>query len=142
MKQPHVLLKVAAIVSSVSLLGAMVAYHAGAFDSFRGDKPSTLGGSKSKTMIVPSSTETPDPQQIPNTEATPILSERDLMIMSSSKSMPFIVPPATDKTKTPPTPPTVIMSGSKASSAPIIRFPEIVQPNLPPPATVTPPPSK
>ncbi len=63
MKRPDFLLKLAALVSSLLLLGGYVAYQAGAFNWLSGtsaQKAAIMGSSKSKTLlIVPPSADTP-----------------------------------------------------------------------------------
>jgi hypothetical protein len=96
-KQPHALLKLAAVVSSVLLVGGFVSYRAGAFTGLMetGEQPAEpasspdpeknlMGGSKSKTI----SFEPPAAQQPP-----PGTGPRSPTIMSGSKSIaPVIVP--------------------------------------------------
>jgi hypothetical protein len=120
MKQPHLFVKIGVITSSVVLAAGCIAYRAGAFNWFTADKPTTMGGSKSKPLVEPVP---PDTKPV---DSSPSL---DLPIMSGSKSAILIVPPATaTETKQAPT----IMPGSKASFTPVISVPPTPPKSSPP----------
>ena len=128
-KQPHFLVRATVVVSSVLMVGGLVAYRVGAFDWLSGDKTTTLGGSKSKMLLEPASTEaaTTNPGVTPLPEA--VYSADDLKLMSSSKAIVLRIPLPSKKpdaqppsTVPPPTPDAappapIIMWGSK--SAPV-----------------------
>jgi hypothetical protein len=106
-KQPHALLKVAVVVSSVLLAGGFVAYRAGAFRSLWGTSAQTEGvmpSSKRQRIFLPTDKSQPVP---PSAEA-------DLTIMGGSKSdrIEFLDLPGTME------PPAII--GSPESIAPLI----------------------
>ncbi len=134
MTQPNLFVKIAAITSSVLLVGGLVAYRAGAFNWVKEDKPTTMGGSKSKTVIDPVPPDTTPAETAPAT---------DLSIMSGSKSAILIVPPAPGSGAQSPTTqqpsPTIIYSSK--SMAPVISLPT-PKSSQPPSASQSPSPSK
>jgi hypothetical protein len=98
-KKPHVLLKLAAVVSAVLLVGGFVAYSAGAFSWILGNdpRPHQMGGSKRKEIFTPD-TAPQSPSGEPNPAAT---------LMGGSKSIsvsPLVLPPVqvTPTTEAPP----------------------------------------
>jgi hypothetical protein len=137
MKRPHVLLQVAAIVSSVLLAGGLISYRAGAFNRFIAPSaPPADSGSN------PAAEETP-----PEDAAQP-----DLAIMSSSKSGTITFtgklsgtfsPAPSQKTEAPqqpapdpePAKPPTIMYGSKAPYNLGFDFNNLNQPLLPAPTS-------
>jgi hypothetical protein len=123
MKQPNLFVKLAVIASSVLLVSGLVAYRAGAFSWLMADKPTTMGGSKSKALIEPAPPETQPAETTPTVDLS-------LPIMSGSKSGILIVPPSPTPDTKPPLP--TIMPGSKASFAPVISPP--AKPQAPPPS--------
>jgi hypothetical protein len=126
MKQPNLFVKAAVITSSVLLVGGLVAYRAGAIDWLNGDKPTTMGGSKSKVLIDPASPITPG-AETPTTV--------DPWLMSGSKSAAVFVPsPSTTPAVQPAdakAPAPTIMPGSKAF-APLISVPPVTSQPPPP----------
>jgi hypothetical protein len=153
MRQPHFLLKIAAVTSSVLLVGGFIAYRAGAFDRLMGSgttdpAPAAMGGSKSKVLITePKPADTAEKQP---TVAPVQLSEEEKrrMLMYSSKSIilsdsvhrtPVDRVPNTTQQPPPDTKPPSIMPSSK-SAFPLIPVPSVPpspspdQPNLPPPS--------
>jgi len=102
------ILKVAAIVFAVVLVGGFVSYRAGAFDKYFSPPPTP-----EPLQPAPEPTEEPTPTAI-----SP--SDMDAILMSTSKSAGVLIPPPK---KSPPTettkPPAQIMPGSK-SLAPLI----------------------
>src|SRR5262249_19185761 len=153
--QPHFLLKIAAVTSSVLLVGGFIAYRAGAFDRLMGSgttdpAPAAMGGSKSKVLITePAPADTPEKQ--PSAPATQLSEEeKRRMLMDSSKSIILSdsvsrTPSTTNPTagQQPPSdtkqsPPTIMPSSKSAfplipvPSAPAAPSPN--QPDLPPPS--------
>jgi hypothetical protein len=105
MKRPSPLFKVTAIVSSALLFAGLVAYRAGAFDPLLASDVQAAD---------------PDPAGITEAgpaPADPALQAADANFMSTSKSIMFVVPPGgakKDGSKSP-----TLMSGSK-SVAPLL----------------------
>jgi hypothetical protein len=146
MQQPHFLLKLGAVVSALLLAGGFVSYQAGAFNWLT--KPSATqpadsipGGSKSKVLIAPTSSDTTDNQPPATTQQAPSdTTSATPTIIGGSKSLfpagqfnqtkPADQTPTTPQQPPPdPAPKPIIIPSSKAG--PIFT---------PPPAPETPPP--
>jgi hypothetical protein len=130
-KQPNLLLKIAVGVSSLLLVSGFVSYRAGAFNRFLSPSdtptvPTTLGGSKFKTVIEPPSSN------------PPYASSPDLAIMSSSKSI-ILAPPSTVTVPAPT--PAQQPSPAPTPSPTVIPSPKAGPIFTPPPAPITPPPA-
>jgi hypothetical protein len=130
MRQPNLFVKIAAVTSSVLLVAACVGYRAGAFNWLSTDKPTAMGGSKSKPLVDPVPPDTKPAETAPAT---------DLSLMSGSKSAILIVPPSSGSSgrQSPPTQqssPTIMYSSK--SIAPVINLPgtQSSQPIATPPA--------
>jgi len=113
MQSSNPVLKAFVILSSILLVGGLIAYRAGAFDSFTETRPTTLGGSKVRQVFEVSVPDAAGQASSDAAQPAPI-------IMSGSKSMPGLVSPApsTPPESTQPPPPAqkpspTIMSGSK-----------------------------
>ena len=92
MKQPGFLIKVAAVASSVLLVGVFVSYRAGAFNWLVGtdtNEPKIMGGSKYKVLFEPTSTA----QETPAGSA----SRLHPAFMYGSKSIIFVDPACSSK---------------------------------------------
>ncbi|HEX3147966.1 MAG TPA: hypothetical protein VHR66_07765 [Gemmataceae bacterium] len=117
MKQPSALLKVAAITSAVVLVGGLIAFRAGAFDT--------------PVLVNPPTVETPPEPTPVSTEAYHDPSVVDPSIMlSTSKSAGVVIPvppPKADEPK--PSAPKTIIGGSK-SLAPLLP-PKSAEPKAP-----------
>ena len=87
MRKPHLLLRVATVVSSILLVAAFISYRAGVFNGLLGT-PATgatiMGGSKSKILI--------DPGALQETPADS--GGQDPAFMGGTKSMIFVEPSA------------------------------------------------
>jgi hypothetical protein len=150
MRQPHFLLKIAAVTSSVLLVGGFIAYRAGAFDRLMGSRTAdpAMGGSKSKVLIT-------EPKPADTAEKQPTVSpvqmseeEKRRMLMYSSKSIilsdsvhrtPTDSVPNTTQQPPPDTKPAspTILPGSKA--APLISPPSVPMPSPAGKPDLTPP---
>ena len=90
MKRRGLLLKIATILSSVTLVTGFIAYRAGAFDWLVGkktDSPAIMSGSKYKVLVQPGQTDGSTPKNY------------DPAFMSSSKSIIFVEPKASENPK-------------------------------------------
>jgi hypothetical protein len=92
MKQPHLFVKIAVVISSVLLLAGCVAYRAGAFDWLTGSGPPRADSETKRTG-----------DEKPPETTTPTATETPLTIMSSSKSIVLSGPtgPSTPATQPP-----------------------------------------
>jgi hypothetical protein len=130
MKAPNLLLKLAAVASSVLLASGAVAYRAGAFNGIMATSPQPADSGSNAALEGPAS-----PQPTPAGTTA-----QDLTIMYSSKSGAVIPPTGVSGLESPapapsqPTPPNttppapIIMSGSK-SFAPAITVPGLTPAN-------------
>jgi hypothetical protein len=126
-QKPNILLKLAAVVSAVLLVGGFVGYSAGAFGWLLGNtREKYMGGSKSKAIYIPDS-----PKQPSSGDA-----QVDPTLIYSSKSGRIFLPanPQQPPSGTPKKEPT-FMGGSKSISiTPLIPPPASTQPATAPPA--------
>jgi hypothetical protein len=133
-KKAHAVLKVAAIVNALLLVGGCVGYRAGAFDWFsKSDKPTDTSG---KNTAV-------NANQIDYTQPIMTGSKAPFAgVVGPAQDTPGVQPPAQpqsppDTKQSPP----IIMSGTKSSYGPALQI-NFEQPLLLPSPSPSPSPSK